>query len=258
MEKKGSKPMELLNQLVSEPYYLLHFLAFFSYFVVRSSASSILSPQITQLLFYREIQAVLAFLVLITVKFVREETWEAFISDTLFFGKLFLIAITLIMDYHLTLWYIVGFSVIYVLSQQPPCSELGTSSKLTPLQLETLLTEGNTSRFWLVEFRNSCSSSCIRVSRVFPELSVTYSNKNLSFGIVDLGLFPNAAEKFGISLGGNMGQLPTYILFENAAEVTRFPEFNFEVKPSHPPITKRLLAHHFELDRHLLEYVNGK
>lgn len=26
----------------------------------------------------------------------------------------------------------------------------GTSSKLTPLQLETLLTEGNTSRFWLV------------------------------------------------------------------------------------------------------------
>lgn len=30
-----------------------------------------------------------------------------------------------------------------------------------------------------------------------------YSNKNLSFGIVDLGLFPNAAEKFGIPLGRN-------------------------------------------------------
>lgn len=28
-----------------------------------------------------------------------------------------------------------------------------------------------------------------------------YSNKNLSFGVVDLGLFPNTAEKFGISLG---------------------------------------------------------
>lgn len=27
---------------------------------------------------------------------------------------------------------------------------LGTSTKLTPLQLEALLTEGNTSRFWLV------------------------------------------------------------------------------------------------------------
>lgn len=34
--------------------------------------------------------------------------------------------------------------------------------------------------------------------------SCRYSNKNLSFGIVDLGHFPNAAEKFGISLGGNL------------------------------------------------------
>lgn len=113
---------------------------------------------------------------------------------------------------------------------------------------------------WQVEFRASCSPACIRTSRCFPELSITYvfalhgswtlskrqkkrkdpllrnlwelwsqcvafiglvnischyrilcvvmlpcgrySNKNLSFGIVDLGLFPNAAEKFGIYLGG--------------------------------------------------------
>lgn len=98
-----------------------------------------------------------------------------------------------------------------------------------------------------------------------------YSNKNLSFGIVDLGLFPNAAEKFGIYLGGkislvwklfkfisqfhyyrcifsylygdnvlagSMGQLPTYILFENAAEVARIPQLDFEAKSSRPPITK--------------------
>ncbi|KAB2027669.1 hypothetical protein ES319_D05G047400v1 [Gossypium barbadense] len=257
MDKKRSNPMEWLNQMVGEPYYFFHFLAFFSYFIVRSSASNVLSPQITQVLFYREIQAVLAFFMLIAYKMAREETWEAFIADTLFFGKIFLIALTLIMDYHLTLWYLVVFSVIYVLTQQPPYEELGSASKLTPLQLEALLTEGNTSRFWLVEFRASFSSSCRRASRCFPELSITYSNKNLSFGIVDLGLFPNAAEKFGISPGGSMGQLPTYILFENAIEVSRFPEFNFEATPT-PPITKRLLARHFELDRHLLEYVNGK
>lgn len=29
-----------------------------------------------------------------------------------------------------------------------------------------------------------------------------YSNKNISFGVVDIGHFPNAAEKFGISLPG--------------------------------------------------------
>ncbi|XWS72525.1 hypothetical protein CRYUN_Cryun02cG0047400 [Craigia yunnanensis] len=257
MEKKRSNPMEWLNQMVGEPYYLSHFLAFFSYFIVRSSVSHVLSPHITQLLFYREIQAILAFSMLIAYKMVRDETWEAFLADTLFFGKIFLIALTLIMDYHLTLWYIVVFSVIYVLTQQPPYQGLGTSSKLTPLQLEALLTEGNTSRFWLVEFRASFSSGCRRASQCFPELSITYSNKNLSFGIVDLGLFPNAAEKFGISPSGSMGQLPTYILFENATEVMRFPEFNFESKPT-PPINKRLLSRHFELDRHLLEYISGK
>ncbi|XP_039061980.1 thioredoxin-related transmembrane protein 2-like isoform X2 [Hibiscus syriacus] len=237
--KNQSNLMEWLNQVVGEPYYFFHFLAFLSYFIVRSSAANILSPQITQHLFHREIQAILAFLMLAAYKMI------------------FLIALTLIMDYHLTLWYIVLFSVIYVIAQQPPFEKLGSSSKLTPLQLEALLTEGNTPRFWLVEFRASFSSGCRRASRCFPELSITYSNKNLSFGIVDLGLFPNAAEKFGISPGGSMGQLPTYILFENDTEVSRFPEFNFEATPT-PPITTRLLARHFELDRLLLEYVNGK
>nr|XP_024930186.1 thioredoxin-related transmembrane protein 2 isoform X2 [Ziziphus jujuba var. spinosa] len=148
--------------------------------------------------------------------------------------------------------------VIYILTQQPAFQGLGTCSKLTPLQLEAVLTEGNISRLWLVEFRASCSSACIRTSRCFPELSITYSTKSLSFGIVDLGLFPNAAAKFGISLGGSMSQLPTYILFENAAEVARLPELDFEAKAYHAPITKKLLSRYFELDRHLLEYVNGK
>lgn len=242
---------------LSEPYYLLHFLTFFSYLITRTSATSLLSPHLIHRLFYREIQAVLAFALLATYKIVRDETWEAFISNMLFFAKIFLVAISLIMDYHLALWYMVVFSVIYLVTQPPAFEGLGTSSKLTPLQLETLLTEGNTSRFWLVEFRALCSSACIHASRCFPELSITYSNKNLSFGIVDLGLFPNAAEKFGISLSGGMDQLPTYILFENATEVTRFPDWDYEAKASHPPVTKRVLSRHFELDRHLLGYVNS-
>ncbi|KAI5394185.1 hypothetical protein KIW84_061036 [Lathyrus oleraceus] len=109
-----------------------------------------------------------------------------------------------------------------------------------------------------VEFSASYSSACIRSSQQFPELSITYSTKLLSFGIVDLGLFPNAAEKFGVSLSGSMGQLPTYILFENAAEVSRFPELGSETTFFNPTITKGLLSRHFELDRHLLEYVNSK
>ncbi|KAH1119165.1 hypothetical protein GYH30_047810 [Glycine max] len=248
MGKESSKDTvpvtQWLNRMVSEPYYLFHFLTFFSYFVVRSSATQNLAPHLTHHLLRREIQTLLVFAILAFIKGIKEETWEAFIADVLFLAKICLFLLAFTMDRRLAVWYILVF--------------LGTSSKLTPLQLESLLTEGTTTRLWLVEFRSSYSPACIRSSQQFPELSITYSSKNLSFGIVDLGLFPNAAERFGISLSGSMGQLPTFILFENAAEVARFPELDFEAAYFHPKITKGLLSRHFELDRHLLEYVSGK
>ncbi|KAK7320802.1 hypothetical protein VNO77_30619 [Canavalia gladiata] len=250
--------LEWLNRMVSEPYYLFHFLTFFSYLVIRSSATQVLAPQVSHHLLRREIQTLLVFAVLAVIKGVKEETWEAFIADALFLAKICLFALAFTMDRRLAVWYILVFLVMHMLTQQPPFQGLGTSSKLTPLQLESVLTEGNTTRLWLVQFCASYSSACIRSSQQFPELSITYSSKNLSFGIVDLGLFPNAAEKFGISLSGSMGQLPTFILFENAAEVARFPELDFEATFFHPTITKGLLSRHFELDRHLLEYINGK
>ncbi|KAF9613570.1 hypothetical protein IFM89_008961 [Coptis chinensis] len=225
-------------QWVSEPFYFFHFLTFFSYFVFRISISQYLSPHFSTRLIHREIQSLLTFLVLTVIKLVKEETWEGFIADALFFAKGFLIVVTLILDFHLALCYGVSFFVIYALTQQPLHEGLGNSSKLTPLQLEVLLTEGKTSRFWLVEFQASWSSACTRTSQYFSDLSITYSNKDLSFGIVDLGLFPNVAEKFGIFLGVNMGQLPTYILFDNGVEVERFPTVDFEGKSSHPPMTK--------------------
>ncbi|CAN6721416.1 unnamed protein product [Malus baccata var. baccata] len=240
MEKKQSRPMELLNAMVSEPYYLLHFLTFFSYLVLRTSAAHVLSTHITDHLLYREIQAALTFGLLTAIKMVREETLEGLIADSLFF--IFLIGLTLILDRHLTLWYVVAFT--------------GTSSKLTPLQLESLLTEGSTS--WLIEFRASYSLACIRSSRCFPELSITYSNKSFSFGIVDLGLFPNASQDFGISLSGSMGQLPNYVFFTNGAEVARYPRLEFQAKAFRDPITKKFLSGHFKLDKHLLEYINRK
>ncbi|KAM1247188.1 hypothetical protein TB2_043314 [Malus domestica] len=258
MEKKQSRPMELLNAMVSEPYYLLHFLTFFSYLVLRTSVAHVLSAHITDHLLHREIQAALTFGLLTAIKMVREETLEGLIADSLFFAKIFLIGLTLILDRHLTLWYVVAFTVIYIFTQQPAFQKLGTSSKLTPLQLESLLTEGSTSKHWLIEFRASYSLACIRSSRCFPELSITYSNKNFSFGIVDLGLFPNASQYLGISLSGSMGQLPTYVFFTNGAEVARYPQLESQAKAFRDPITKKFLWGHFKLDKHLLEYINGK
>ncbi|XP_020248559.1 thioredoxin-related transmembrane protein 2 homolog isoform X2 [Asparagus officinalis] len=238
---RNNHPLPWLNLMATEPFYLLHFLTFFSYFAARSAASPDLSPELSHLLFRREIQAVLTFSVLVAIKIVKEETWDGFIADTLFYAKFFLFGAASIIDYHLALCYLAAF--------------VGDSSHLTPLQLESLLTEGSKSRFWLVEFRALCSSTCIRTSRIFPDLSITYANKNLSFGIVDLGHFPNAAEKFGISLSVT-GQLPTYILFDNASEVARLPDIIVDAPA--PTITKNILIQHFELDRRLVEYISRR
>ncbi|XP_059285981.1 uncharacterized protein LOC132039529 isoform X2 [Lycium ferocissimum] len=224
-------PVRWLNLMVSEPYYLFHLLVFFTYIPIRCSAFQILSPARNSLLLKREIQVFVAYCVLAVVKIVRTESWESFIQDTLLFAKIFLTAIALVLDYHLALWYALAFLVIHIIAQQPPYEGLGSSNHLTPLQLEALLTEGNTSRFWLVG--------------------------SLQFLSVDLGLFPNAAERFGIPLG-SLNQLPVYILFENAIEVARFPEFDSEPYVFGPNITKKLLCGRFELDKRLLDYINGK
>lgn len=45
--------LKLLNQTVSEPHFLFHFLTFFSYLVLRCSASQVLAPNLTQNLLRR-------------------------------------------------------------------------------------------------------------------------------------------------------------------------------------------------------------
>ncbi|XP_078438705.1 thioredoxin superfamily protein [Wolffia australiana] len=254
---KKQHPLPWLDMLIREPFYLFHLLAFFTYFAARSSAVEIQSSNEHHLsLLRREIQAVLAFLVLAVVKAVKSETLEAYLADLLFYGKVFLFALALLIDQNVAIYYLIGFLVIFAVAQQPACDKLGDSCKLTPLQLETLLTEAGASRFWLVEFRSQISSRCIRLSRLLPELSVTYSNKNISFGIIDLGHFPNCAEKFGISLEGALGggqRLPIYILFEHGVEVARLPQRGHDSSI----LSKKVLCRHFGLDYRLIEYIAG-
>lgn len=45
--------LQWLNQMVSEPHYLFHFFTFFSYFVIRSSATQVLEPNLTNHLLRR-------------------------------------------------------------------------------------------------------------------------------------------------------------------------------------------------------------
>ncbi|GJN06363.1 hypothetical protein PR202_ga24086 [Eleusine coracana subsp. coracana] len=234
---RRNHPFPWLDAAISEPFYFLHLVAFFTYFAARSTAlSADNGGELHGHLLRREIQAALVFLVLFVVKIVKEETWETFIADSLLYAKGLLLAVTLVIDYWLALCYFLGFVVIYAVSQQPPYDDLGMYVLCI-----------------YVEFRTSFSATCIQASSILPELSNIFSNKNISFGIIDLGHFPNAAAKFGISMWDH---LPTYILFDKATEVARFPEITSESKVFVPKVTKKLLCQHFDLDRRLIEYLS--
>ncbi|KAH9301013.1 hypothetical protein KI387_012596, partial [Taxus chinensis] len=111
-----------LNTLVTQPFYAFHALAFFSYVVLRHSASQWLSLEFSHHLLRREIQALLTFGVLVAIKMVKSETWESFIADIMLYAKGFLIMLASILDRRLAVWYVVVFIVIFLLCQQPPYS----------------------------------------------------------------------------------------------------------------------------------------
>ncbi|KAL0736085.1 hypothetical protein Bca4012_012295 [Brassica carinata] len=267
MEKKREGVIEETSLIVSDPFYFLHLWPSSLTFRFAPPQHSTLSHR----LFDREIQTFLAFLML-------EETWETFVADSLLYAKVtltdpgfrsklivqFSIHVKSADTQYLTPDLSHSCYVDYGLSSGDLVlchilSKLGTAKKLTPMQLEDLLSDGTTTKYWLIEFYACSSSKCVRSSRCFPDLSITlalYSDNLLFFGTIDLGLFPNTATKFGISLAGGMSQLPTYILFEKGVEVSRFPDFYVDAAPS-LPITKKLLCQHFELDRLLLDYING-
>jgi len=58
---------------------------------------------------------------------------------------------------------------------------------------------------------------------VFSQLSARYSLPNLKFGKIDVGRYPDVAQKYHISTTSLTRQLPTVILFQEAKETGRVP-----------------------------------
>jgi len=76
---------------------------------------------------------------------------------------------------------------------------------------------------WLVTFYAAWSPSCVNFSPVFSQLSAQYALPNLKFGKIDVGRYPDVAQKFHISTTSLTRQLPTVILFQEGKETGRAP-----------------------------------
>lgn len=76
---------------------------------------------------------------------------------------------------------------------------------------------------WLICFYTVWNPSCVNFAPIFAELSAEYSLDNLRFGKIDIGRFPDMAQKYRISDSSLSRQLPSIVLFQNGKEVDRRP-----------------------------------
>ncbi|EDW40105.1 GL21292 [Drosophila persimilis] len=86
---------------------------------------------------------------------------------------------------------------------------------------EELVRDKRTS--WLICFYTVWNPSCVHFAPVFAELSHEYNAEYLRFGKIDIGRFPDVAQKYRISDSSFSRQLPTVVLFQQGKEVDRRP-----------------------------------
>ncbi|KAL0090600.1 hypothetical protein J3Q64DRAFT_1806974 [Phycomyces blakesleeanus] len=81
-----------------------------------------------------------------------------------------------------------------------------------------------TSKYWVVMLYANWSVSCLNFEGVLAKLSLDYDCKHIKFGKIDIDVFPDVAQEFGISRDPASFDLPTLLLIQNGVEQKRLPE----------------------------------
>ncbi|KAI7885463.1 thioredoxin-like protein [Mucor mucedo] len=79
-------------------------------------------------------------------------------------------------------------------------------------------------KYWIVMLYANWSVTCLNFEPVLAKLSIKYDLPHLKFGQIDIDVYPNLAEEFGVSKDPASFDLPTLILFQQGKEIRRLPE----------------------------------
>ncbi|KAI9023027.1 hypothetical protein CLU79DRAFT_791911 [Phycomyces nitens] len=80
------------------------------------------------------------------------------------------------------------------------------------------------SKYWIVMLYANWSVSCLNFEGVLAKLSLEYDCNHIKFGKIDIDVFPDVAQEFGISRDPASFDLPTLLLIQNGIEQKRLPE----------------------------------
>ncbi|XP_039259956.1 thioredoxin-related transmembrane protein 2-like [Styela clava] len=76
---------------------------------------------------------------------------------------------------------------------------------------------------WVIEFFTTWSPQCHSVAPVIASLAKEYTTDFLRFAKIDVGRYPDAATKYGVSTSSMSRQLPTLIVFKDFKPVNWRP-----------------------------------
>lgn len=80
-------------------------------------------------------------------------------------------------------------------------------------------------KYWIVMLYANWSVACLNFEAVFAKLSLEYKDvPHLKFAKVDIDVYSDLAEEFGVSKDPASFDLPTLILFHQGKEIRRLPE----------------------------------
>ncbi|KAK3270573.1 hypothetical protein CYMTET_21034 [Cymbomonas tetramitiformis] len=187
-------------------------------------------------------------MVVIVVKLLRAQTMDAFMSDVFMFSKTVIVFLCYIVDMRLFSWYMILFTVLFLLLSQPFYDGPENIMYFTPPAFDDHVRAADPSVRWLVEFYVTWSPSCVHLEPIISELSLKYSSEKLQFGKMDLGRWPLMAKELNVSMKGTSPQLPTLIMFEGGKEICRIPHVFSDGSVAKGRYRKRDLIRGFDLD----------
>ncbi|KAK7580390.1 hypothetical protein V9T40_001019 [Parthenolecanium corni] len=223
--------MAFVNDLKTllKPYYWINILMSFSYLIAKKT------PILCQYTFPhseakceldgRESEILLFMLIVVMIRSRKSGsvTMINYLTASFMYCKVASLVLWTYADVRTGLIYAVLFLVLAIWIPEPTYN--GPSNVVyfrTAVSLEDELAKSKNVT-WLICFYTAWNPACANFAPVFAQLSAEYGLDNLKFGKIDIGRYPEAARKFGISDASTSKQLPTLVLFKNGEEKLRRP-----------------------------------
>ncbi|CAO3596540.1 unnamed protein product [Absidia cylindrospora] len=121
--------------------------------------------------------------------------------------------------------------------------------------------DNNKIKYWVVMLYANWSVACLNFEAVLAKLSLQYDASHIRFGKIDIGIYCDLAQEYGVSIDPASLSLPTLVLFKHGVELRRLPELTVQEDKSNTSAVKDTITqlgwskkpatviHTFQLDR---------